>query len=90
MPRSRPFACLTLAALVLAACNDSGPPTQPETGGAEPAATALALASNTWTPRASMPRPAGTSRLGPLRTRRGNGSRMSSVARNRMKPGSLP
>jgi hypothetical protein len=54
MPQPRPLhLLLTLSVLALAACGDNATPTQPEAAGdPAPAAPLLALASNTWTPKA--------------------------------------
>jgi hypothetical protein len=49
------FAWLTFATLVLVSCSDDVTPTQPETSERQQLSpTALALASNTWTPRAPL------------------------------------
>jgi N-acetylneuraminic acid mutarotase len=54
MPRSLPLhLAITVGILAVAACGEDRLPTQPETAGdPTPAAPSLALASNSWTPRA--------------------------------------
>lgn len=55
MNRLALFAWLTFATLVLVSCSDDVTPTQPETGGGQNSSpAALALASNTWAPRAPL------------------------------------
>jgi N-acetylneuraminic acid mutarotase len=58
-PRSRLFAFASSALLLLPACHDSVPPTQPEVPDAAAglAETPLAAAVGSWSPRAPMPTP---------------------------------